>query len=243
MPQAVRSFEIQEFAKLAGVTVRALQHYDRMGLLKPARSRAGSRIYRESDLQALVQIMALKSVGVPLKRIGVLRAGGPSALLQTLGRQRRALERRQPVLDRMIFAVRTVEAALGRGEEADPTLLKPLVEALRPENEPPGRPPANGVASTARADGHAALGQWEPIEQQWLALFRDLGAAGAVDPSSPEALALAAQWERLMALSTGGGSCRKLLATRATELGKLSPGQESGSAFDRIGPALGRLLA
>ena len=132
-----RSFEIQDFAKLAGVTVRALQHYDRLGLLKPARSRAGARLYSEADLQALVQIVVLKSVGVPLKRISSLRAEGPSALLLTLGNQRRALERRQPVLDRIIYSVRNVEAALGRGEEADLALLKPLIAALRQDAEVP----------------------------------------------------------------------------------------------------------
>ena len=242
MPQVARSFEIQEFAKLAGVTVRALQHYDRMGLLKPARSRAGSRIYRESDLQALVQIMALKSVGVPLKRIGVLRAGGPSALLQALGRQRRALERRQPVVDRMIFAVRTVEAALGRGEEPDPTVLKPLVEALRPESDPPGRPSEKGVASVAASERDEAI-LWESLQQQWQVLFQDLEGMSEGDPSRPEALALAVRWERLMALSTGGGSCRQLMAKRAPELVNLPSGPAPAGPFDRIGPALGRLLA
>jgi len=243
MPQVARSFEIQEFAKLAGVTVRALQHYDRMGLLKPARSRAGSRVYCESDLQALVQIMALKSVGVPLKRIGALRAGGPSALLQALGRQRRALERRQPVLDRMIFAVRTVEAALGRGEEADPTVLKPLVEALRPESDPLGRPSEKGVASIAESERDEAITLWESLQQQWQTLFQDLEGLSDGDPSRPEALALAARWERLMALSTGGGSCRKLMAPRAVELVNLPAGPAPGGPFDRIGPALGLLLA
>ena len=110
-----RSYRIREFAKLAGVTVRALQHYDRMGLLTPSRSQAGSRLYSQADLQALVQIVALKSVGVPLKKIGMLRANGPNALVETLGSQRRALERRQPMLDRVIFAVRNIEAVLESG--------------------------------------------------------------------------------------------------------------------------------
>src|SRR5687767_8401828 len=65
-----RSYLIQEFAQLAGTTVRALQHYDRLGLLSPARTATGARLYSTADLQALVQIMALKSVGVPLKKIG-----------------------------------------------------------------------------------------------------------------------------------------------------------------------------
>ena len=70
----VRSYRIREFAKLAGVTVRALQHYDRMGLLTPARSRTGSRVYSESDFQALVQILALKSVESPASTVVASRS-------------------------------------------------------------------------------------------------------------------------------------------------------------------------
>ena len=74
----VRGYQIHEFARLTGLTVRALQHYDHLGLLKPVRSRAGHRTYSDQDLQALVQILALKSVGVPLRQIAALRrSGGP----------------------------------------------------------------------------------------------------------------------------------------------------------------------
>jgi len=44
-----RHYQIREFAELAGVTVKALHHYDRLGLLRPARTAAGYRVYSESD--------------------------------------------------------------------------------------------------------------------------------------------------------------------------------------------------
>jgi len=48
------AFRIQEFAKLAGVIVRALHHYDRLKLLSPGhRSERGSRIYCHEDLGRL----------------------------------------------------------------------------------------------------------------------------------------------------------------------------------------------
>ncbi len=41
---------VSEFAEKAGVTVRTLHHYDRLGLLKPSvRSAAGHRLYGERD--------------------------------------------------------------------------------------------------------------------------------------------------------------------------------------------------
>ena len=45
-----------EFADLAGVTVRTLHHYDRMGLLKPHRNGSGSRHYRERILSTLSRL-------------------------------------------------------------------------------------------------------------------------------------------------------------------------------------------
>jgi len=43
----LKTYKIQEFAELAGITVKALHHYDRVGLLKPSRTRTGYRLYTE----------------------------------------------------------------------------------------------------------------------------------------------------------------------------------------------------
>ncbi|MGA7130436.1 MAG: MerR family transcriptional regulator [Chthoniobacterales bacterium] len=59
-----------EFAALAGVTVRALHHYDRLALLKPVRrTEAGYRLYSERDLARLEQIVLLKFSDSPLNRL------------------------------------------------------------------------------------------------------------------------------------------------------------------------------
>jgi MerR family transcriptional regulator, thiopeptide resistance regulator len=43
-------FKVSEFAEKAGVTVRTLHHYDRLGLLKPSgRTQAGYRLYSERE--------------------------------------------------------------------------------------------------------------------------------------------------------------------------------------------------
>ena len=63
-----RLYHVHEFAELAGVTVKALHHYDRFGLLTPSRTEAGYRLYAEADLERLEQIIALKFLGFSLKR-------------------------------------------------------------------------------------------------------------------------------------------------------------------------------
>ena len=66
-------YRVQEFAALAGVTVRALHHYDQLGLLKPLRRPgSGYRIYRDADFARLEQIVVLKFLGIPLREIGPL---------------------------------------------------------------------------------------------------------------------------------------------------------------------------
>lgn len=58
-------FQAREFAELAGVTVRTLHHYDRLGLLKPKqRTESGYRLYEAQDLERLEQIVALKYPGL-----------------------------------------------------------------------------------------------------------------------------------------------------------------------------------
>jgi DNA-binding transcriptional MerR regulator len=53
-------YRAKEFADLAGVTVRALHHYDRLGLLRPKqRSQAGYRLYGLRDFARLEQIVVL----------------------------------------------------------------------------------------------------------------------------------------------------------------------------------------
>ena len=63
-------YQANEFASVAGVTVRTLHHYDRIGLLKPSGyTSAGFRLYRKEDLVRLQQIVTLKFIGFSLRQI------------------------------------------------------------------------------------------------------------------------------------------------------------------------------
>ena len=220
---------------MAGTTVRALQHYDHLGLLSPARTATGARLYSTGDLQALVQILALKSVGVPLKKIGSLRAIGPRAMAEALEAERRALERKRPLIDRVIFAIRNVEAALGRGEDADPAVLKPLMAALKSDE---------GAAAQMRVVRPPSPA-WDELKQEWQHLLSDIERADELDPAGPELQEMAARWDQLMTRSTGGGSYRRALLQNAAKLESpadepVAPGEQ---IFAKVGVALRRMVA
>jgi DNA-binding transcriptional MerR regulator len=106
----ISTFRIQEFAKLAGVTVRALHHYDRLKLLSPAhRSERGYRLYCHEDLGRLERILALRYLGLSLREIEALlntsANRGAEPLTVTLARQRAALGERRDGLDRVLRAI------------------------------------------------------------------------------------------------------------------------------------------
>ena len=58
------SYTVGSLAKLAGVTVRALHHYEDEGLLHPERTASGYRHYGAADVERLQQILLLRSCGL-----------------------------------------------------------------------------------------------------------------------------------------------------------------------------------
>ena len=67
----MRLYTVSEVAKLSGVSVRTLHHYDELGLLKPAAVGAnGYRHYGRDELLRLQQILFHREIGLRLVEIG-----------------------------------------------------------------------------------------------------------------------------------------------------------------------------
>ena len=120
--------KIQEFARRGGVSIRALRHYDSLGLLKPsARSRSGYRLYAETDLGRLHQIVALKAFGLSLTGIAdALKK--ESALSGALERQLQSLVEQRRVITDAIDAVRYAQRWLANKQTPDWPGLVALVK-------------------------------------------------------------------------------------------------------------------
>lgn len=69
----MKVWRVKELAVLAGVSVRTLHHYDKLGLLRPSRRQANDyRVYSENDLNKLQQIIFLKYLNFELSQIKLL---------------------------------------------------------------------------------------------------------------------------------------------------------------------------
>lgn len=61
---------VKEVSQLTGVSVRTLHHYDALGLLKPTKvTQAGYRLYDDTALERLQQILLFRELEFPLKEI------------------------------------------------------------------------------------------------------------------------------------------------------------------------------
>ncbi len=200
-------YQPHEFARLAGVTVRTLHHYDRLGLLRAKRNGSGYRLYAACDLERLEHIVALKFLGVPLKQIKTLLGKQPFELPEALRLQRRVLEEKRRLLDTAIAAIQNAETALRSGQPSDAALLKRIIEVIEMQSDTEWAEKYYSEEARAKIEERKRL--WSPelqerVSKEWTELFRDVEAAFDEDPAGAKAQALGDRWAKLVEGFTGG---------------------------------------
>lgn len=71
----MKTLTVTEVARVSGVSVRTLHHYDQIGLLKPAFTGQNRyRHYGQDELLRLQQILLHRELGIPLGEIGSRKA-------------------------------------------------------------------------------------------------------------------------------------------------------------------------
>jgi DNA-binding transcriptional MerR regulator len=207
-PSNDRTYGTAAFAALAGITPRALRYYDRLGLLKPKRSRSGYRLYSERDLETLEEIVALKFIGVPLKEIPAIRRRAKGPFAQVLHAQRETLETRRRNLTRAISAIAAAETALRSGTTLDTQLIRQIIEVMHMDTQHEETINTYIERLKARASHMAAMSAEDlaTLRQQWSTLVDDVKAAFDEDPAGPRAQHLLDRWESFLGTLTGTGS-------------------------------------
>lgn len=183
-------------ARLVGVSVRTLHHWDEIGLVRPsARAWSGYRLYDAEDVARIHRVLVYREIGMPLAQIAeVLDTGSDAAHLR---RQRDLLAGRISHLQRM---VRAVETMLERST-MNTTPLTPAEQAeifgtdwsgyYREAEQLWGQTPEWEQATTRQSA--MTKQDWIDVRDQTNALETDLVTAmtSGVEPGSAEANALA----------------------------------------------------
>ncbi len=121
-------FAVGDVARLAGVSVRTLHHYDAIGILRPAgREDNGYRVYVREDLERLQRILAYRELGFELTAIGELLDDPTTDRLEHLRRQATLLDARLERMQAMRSGLHKTMEALQMGIDLDP---KEMLEAF-----------------------------------------------------------------------------------------------------------------
>ncbi len=188
---------VSEVARLAGVSVRTLRHYDAIGLLPPGHvAPNGYRYYGRAELLRLQRILLLRELDVPLQAIGRILAEQDDEIA-ALQEHRQQLVQERERLDAVIGSVdRTLLGLSGDESVGDEEffaglsvkrseLQEDLTERFGPEVG------ASFEAAVRATDGWDRE-DYERMADEGRRLLLRLGAARArgVTPDSPEALEL-----------------------------------------------------
>ena len=94
---------ISEMAKLTGVSIRTLHHYDHIGLPCPETAAdSGYRWYRAADVEKMQQILFYRELDFPLKEIRDILADPQYDKQEALRRQRQLLLLKRERLDGLL---------------------------------------------------------------------------------------------------------------------------------------------
>ena len=113
------ALKVGEVARRTGLTVRALHHYDEVGLLRPSlHTESGHRLYTAADLARLQQVLSLRHLGFSLEEIRACLDRPGFSLAEVLGMHLARLREQIELQQRLRLRLETLSARLrAAGEE------------------------------------------------------------------------------------------------------------------------------
>lgn len=138
MKEPDKKLTVGEVAKKLNITVRTIQYYDQIGLVKPSDvTEGGRRLYSLSDYVKLHQIVSLKEFGFTLKEIKdqIMPADSPEEMDLYLKKQEALIEeeiRRKQVTYQLLHQFRREMNQLGA---VDWEMFVEIIELLRNQDE------------------------------------------------------------------------------------------------------------
>ncbi len=133
MSSSAQFLNPSDAARRLGVSAKALRLYERRGLVTPARSAAGWRVYGPDQMARAADIVALRALGLSLAQVARVLEGDTKDLEPALASHQAALEGQIRQLAGAVEKVRDFRADIARGQ---PPAARDLARMMRPRGEP-----------------------------------------------------------------------------------------------------------
>jgi len=197
-------WKVGELAKKTGITIRALHHYDEIGLLKPTyHTERAHRLYSRGDLEKLQQIVAMRHFGFSLEQIRNVLDHPDSSPRRTLSDLRQNFQHRIDNLLELRKRLDAADGSLARGGNITSQALIEMIEAITIFEKymtPDQLKRAEEIEKSITPE------QLEQAKVEWPTLIREIQAEldRGTPPSDPKVKALSLRWNRLANPKTGG---------------------------------------
>lgn len=199
-----KTYRIKAFSELTSTTVRTLQYYDKINLLKPsAKTSSGHRLYSEGDLSHLQQITALKFMGFKLDDIRRIQAATIDDTHKALELQSQILEDQIDTLSKGLRLTQQAQKMLKRDGHVDWQIYAKITEVLKMK-QVDIQAWAKKIFNEDEFDQFAELRDKYSEEDmkeygdRWEVIWAEAKSKVGLDPASPEAQDLAKRWMALV---------------------------------------------
>ena len=204
MKQDDRSLKVGQLAKLSGVSIRTLHHYDEIGLLSPSmRSDSGHRFYSVEDVLRFQQIMSLRSLGFSLEQIREFLDEPQSSPLMVLEMHLSSLKKEIEERTELLDNLRKITTGLRSGENPTVAELLKLIEGTAMIQKYYTQDQLDQLADRGRMLGDDKI---QEVQNEWVVLIEEVRKemSNGTDPESDRVKRLAERWQALIEMFTGG---------------------------------------
>ncbi len=199
------SLKTKEAAVLSGVSVRTLHHYDYTGLLKPSSyTENGYRLYSDSDLAKLQQILFFRELDFPLSEIAEILNSDGSERMEILKMQKKLLEMK---MKRLAGIIKNIEQTISLESEGETMNGKDRFEAFSIKDIEEHRRKYSdevkekyGSTSAYLQSGRKTAGysdkDWKDIMTKGNTILREMSELMSLAPDITEVQATVKKWQQ-----------------------------------------------
>jgi DNA-binding transcriptional MerR regulator len=197
-------WKVGELASRTGMSVRALHHYDEIGLLTPSlRTPSGHRLYQQADIARLQQIQSLRLMGIPLDEVKQLLDGAAMSPREVIDLHLARLHEQIALQTRLAERLQGLATHLDMVEVASIDALCQIIQVTTAMEKYFTAEQLEVLRERRTSIGEAHMHE---VRDSWNEIIPKVRKAMEedVDPTSPEILAIARRWKALVEEFTGG---------------------------------------